>query len=365
MAKRFYLGVAVTCLALLSPVYAQNTAASAAPSQPQPAASQLIIYHAGSLTAAFTKIEAAFKAEHPDVTIVDRFGGSVNLARQVTVGGEAADLYASADYEDIDVLLKPKWANYTIRFAQGAMVLVYKIDDPNPLAKVGAIADPSVPFNPNSNPPSIPNVSPNWYNILAQPGVRIGGGDPSTDPGIYRGLLIMQLAEKYYHQPGLYQALYKNDTYHEGDKPPATPADPRSVFEQSDYRFSYEHSALTMARNDPSVRLALLPAEIAMSDSSLEAFYSQASLSISGLAKDDPHVTIKGSRVAWGITLLNSSKNSANAVAFLKFLLTPGEGQALQRTTGPEPIVPAVVSQDDYSRIPDVLRPLVRTASQP
>ena len=353
------------CLALLSPVYAQNTTSSAAPSQPQPAASQLIIYHAGSLSAAFKKIEAAFMAEHPDVAIVDKFGGSVNLARQVTVGGEPADLYASADYEDIDVLLKPKWANYTIRFAQGAMVLVYKINDPNPLAKVDAIADPSVPFNPNSNPPTIPNVSPDWYKILSQPGVWIGGGDPSTDPGVYRALLIMQLAEKYYHQPGLYQALYKNDTYHEGDKPPATPADPRSVFEHSDYRFSYEHSALAMARNDPNVRLALLPAEIGLSDSSQEAFYSQASLSISGLASTDPHVTIKGSRVAWGITLLNSSKNSANAIAFLQFLLTPGKGPVLEQTTGPEPISPAVVNQDDYSRIPDVLRPLVRTASQP
>jgi molybdate/tungstate transport system substrate-binding protein len=319
-------------------------------------ASQLIIYHAGSLSAAFTKIEAAFMAEHPDVAILDKFGASVNLAREVTAGGEPADLYASADYEDIDVLLKPKWANYTIRFAQGAMVLVYKINDPNPLAKVGAIADPSVPFNPNSNPPSIPNVSPNWYKILSQPGVWIGGGDPSTDPGTYRGLLIMQLAERYYRQPGLYQALYKNDTYRDGDKTPAPPAD---------YRFSYEHSALAMARTDPTVRLALLPAEIAMSDSSQEAFYSQSSLSISGLASDDPHVTIKGSRVTWGITLLNSSKNPANAIAFLQFLLTPGKGPALEQTTGPEPILPAVVSQDDYSRIPDVLRPLVRKTSQP
>jgi molybdate/tungstate transport system substrate-binding protein len=356
MTKRLFLGAAGICLALLSPVDAQNSAPSAAPSQPTPAASQLIIYHAGSLSAAFKKLEAAFMAEHPDVAIVDKFGGSVNLARQVTVGGEPADLYASADYEDIDVLLKPKWANYTIRFAQGAMVLVYKIDDPNPLAKVNTIADPAVPFDPNSNPPSIPTVAPNWYSVLSQPGVWIGGGDPSTDPGIYRGLLIMQLAEKYYRKPGLYQALYKNDTYRDGDKTPAPPAD---------FRFVYEHSALAMARTDPNVRLALLPPEISMSDSSQESFYSQASLSIRGLANDDPQVTITGSQVAWGITLLNKSRNTANAIAFLKFLLTPGEGPALQQTTGPEPIVPAVVSKDDYARVPDALRPLLKASSQP
>ena len=96
----------------------------------------------------------------------------------------------------------------------------------------------------------------------------------------------------------------------------------------------------------------------------MESLYAQVSLSISGLASDDPHVTITGSRVTWGITLLNKSTNTANAIAFLQFLLTPGKGGALEQTTGPEPILPAVVSQDDYSRIPDVLRPLVRTTSQ-
>ena len=355
MTTRISLGLAAVCLALFPQVYAQDVAPSAAAPRKQSAASQLIIYHAGSLTAAFKKIEAAFVAEHPGVEIVDKFGGSVNLARQITTGGEPADLYASADYEDIDALLKPKWASFTIRFAQGGMVLVYNINDSNSLAKVKEIADPTGPFNPNSNPPSIPNVAPNWYKILSQPGVWIRGGDPSTDPGIYRGLLIMQLTEKYYRLPGLYQALYKNDTYRDGDKTPAPPAD---------YRFAYEHSALAIARADPNVRLAELPAEIAMSDPSKEAVYRQSSLTIPGLSKDDPPVTIRGSRVAWGITLLNSSKNRANAIAFLRFLLSPGNGPALEETTGPEPIVPAIVSKDDYDRVPKELRTLVSVTPQ-
>ena len=294
--------------------------------------------------------------EHPGVTIEDKFGGSVDLARRVTVGGEPADIYASADYEDIDALLKPKWASYTIRFAQGAMVLLYKITDPNPLAKVNAIADTQVPFNPNSNPPSIPNVAPDWTSILSQPGVWIRGGDPGTDPGVYRGVLIMQLAEYYYRQPGLYLALYRNNTYRDGDKTPAPAAD---------FSFVYEHSALAMARSDPSVRLARLPAEIAMSDSSQETFYHQASLLIPGLGQDDPHVAIHGSRVAWGITILKSSRNPELASAFLRFLLTPDKGVALQKATGPDPIVPAVVNADDFSILPAELRPLVTTTSMP
>lgn len=342
-------------LALLTPAFAQSPATSAPAAQPPAVSSQLIIYHAGSLNAAFKKIEAAFMDEHPGVVIVDKFGSSVNLARQVTAGGQAADLYASADYEDIDLLMKPKWASYTIRFAQGAMVLVYKIDDPNALAHVGEIADPRVAFNPNSNPPVIPDVAPDWYKVLSQPGVWIGGGDPGGDPGVYRGVLIMQLAEKYYHQPGLSQALYKNDTYRDGDKSPAPPAD---------FRFTYEHGALQKARTDPSLRVARLPAQIGMSDSSLNGFYRQASLSIPGLAPGDPHATVTGSRVMWGITLLNSAKNSANALQFLEFLLAPGKGGAIESATGPEPVLPAMVSTDDYAKLPAALRPLVKAVPQ-
>jgi molybdate/tungstate transport system substrate-binding protein len=149
MSKKRYLSVIGASLVLLAPAFTQSPKASATSQQPPPATSQLIIYHAGSLTAAFNKIEAAFMAEHPDVAIVDKFGGSVNLARQVTVGGEPADLYASADYEDIDVLLKPKWANYTIRFAQGAMVLPRSTPSPIPA--------------PHSIPTAPPHRFPMWF----------------------------------------------------------------------------------------------------------------------------------------------------------------------------------------------------------
>ena len=354
MTKRTYVRLAGMCFALLSPIYAQDATPSAASAQP--AASQLIIYHAGSLTAAFQKIEAAFIAEHPDVTIVDKFGGSVNFARQVTVGGEPADIYASADYEDIDALLKPKWASYTIRFGQGAMVLVYNINDPNPLAKVNAIADQSVRFDLKSNPPSIPNVAADWTSILSQPGVWIGGGDPGTDPGIYRGVFIAQLAEYYYRQPGLDLALSRNNTYRDGDKSPAPVAD---------YRFVYEHGALAMARKDPSVRLARLPAEIAMSDPSKEAFYKQASLLIPGLGPNDPHVTIDGSRVAWGITVLEPRQEPGTRDAVPPVSAHPRQGRSAAKGDGPRSHFSRVRERGGLREAACRVRPLVTTRPMP
>src|SRR5579862_7910267 len=65
------------------------------------------VCHAGSVSAAFARINAAFSAQHADVTVKDVAGGSVSLARQLATGDLPCDLYASADYLNVDVLLKP------------------------------------------------------------------------------------------------------------------------------------------------------------------------------------------------------------------------------------------------------------------
>ena len=52
--------------------------------------------------------------------------GSVDAGRQITAGGQACDLYAPADYLDIDLFMKPAgYANFDIVFAHGRMVLAY------------------------------------------------------------------------------------------------------------------------------------------------------------------------------------------------------------------------------------------------
>ena len=52
--------------------------------------------------------------------------GSVDAGRQITAGGQACDLYAPADYLDIDLFMKSAgYANFNIVFAQGRMVLAY------------------------------------------------------------------------------------------------------------------------------------------------------------------------------------------------------------------------------------------------
>src|SRR6516165_334979 len=96
-----------------------------------PDAPQLIIYHAGSLTAAFSAVETLF-TQQTGVCVTDVSAGSVDAARRITTGQEPCDIFASADFEIIDLLLKPAgFADYDILFGQGGMVLAYTTDSKN------------------------------------------------------------------------------------------------------------------------------------------------------------------------------------------------------------------------------------------
>ena len=87
----------------------------------------MIIYRAGSLTRAFKPLEAAFTCQ-TGIQVKDEAMGSVDAGRQITAGGQACDLYAPADYLDIDLFMKPAgYANFDIVFAHGRMVLAYSV----------------------------------------------------------------------------------------------------------------------------------------------------------------------------------------------------------------------------------------------
>ena len=45
----------------------------------------------------------------------------------------------------------------------------------------------------------------NWFKLLTRPGVRFGLADPRFDPAGYRALMVLQLAERYYHDPIIFE----------------------------------------------------------------------------------------------------------------------------------------------------------------
>ena len=314
---------------------------------------QLIIYRAGSLTRAFNPLVAKFTCE-TGIQVKDNPMGSVDAARQITAGGKPCDLYAPADYLDIDLLLKPAgYADFDIVFAHGKMVLLYSATSLTE-KKLPPIVTPGSP--PFDSPASVPNAAENWYEILTMPGVVIGGGHPYLDPGAYRLDLIFQLAAEYYGKPVLYNNLLQHVTIPGPVRAGAT------LGKQIDFQLIYEHNARAMAAENPDIRYANLPDKINLSDPTMDVWYRQhASIVLPGLGSPGAarSVAIPAARVAWGITILKNAPNPTGAVKFLKMLLGR-DGAALLEANGPSPLSPAVVSSNDYRHVPEALRPLVR-----
>jgi ABC-type molybdate transport system substrate-binding protein len=321
------------------------------------AADRLNVCHAGSLQSVFAAVENTFKAQHPGVVVNDVSGGSVALAGRLAAGLQPCDVYAAADYLDVDLLLKPLGlADYTIVFARGRMVLAYVETDP----KTQGIAGPG-DFKP---PASIPQAVPDWYKLLLAPGVRISSSHPFLDPGGYRSHMIFQLAEAYYNVPGLSNMLLEHVTVNAAVGAPSASAP--TLGRDFNFQFSYEHSAAAAARSNPAYRYVAIPDRIDLSNAANDSYYARASVTMPGIGPTgtDARATIPAARVAWGLTILKNSPNHEHASVFVNMLLGP-VGTAAFDANGPTAITPAFVSIGDYARLPESLKRFVTTGAAP
>ncbi|MCK4468428.1 MAG: substrate-binding domain-containing protein, partial [Desulfobacterales bacterium] len=78
---------------------------------------KVTIFHAGSLTVPFAKMEKIFETKYPNIDILREGGGSTKMARMISELHKPADIMASADFKVIDKTLIPEYATWNIRFA--------------------------------------------------------------------------------------------------------------------------------------------------------------------------------------------------------------------------------------------------------
>lgn len=294
-------------------------------------AGNLIIFHAGSLTVPVDELTKAFQEEHPDVTFETEAGGSRTTARKVSELGRQADLVMSADYTVIDNLLIPDFADWNVRFARNTMVIAYT-DESQFADEINA---------------------DNWYQVLPREGVIYGHSEPDADPCGYRTLMVWQLAEQYYDQPGLYDTLVENC--------PPENVRPKSVelialLESGDMDYAYEYRSVAVQHG---LNFVELPEEINLSMVEHANFYSQAEVELSG---DEPGETIttQGKPIVYGVTVPDNAPSPELANAFVEFLLGP-EGQAVMEEQGQPPIVPPVSTNVDS--LPESIKRMVEPAS--
>jgi molybdate/tungstate transport system substrate-binding protein len=158
--------------------------------------------------------------------------------------------------------------------------------------------------------------------------VRIGRADPALDPNGYRTLMLFQLAEAHYRQPGLARLL-------EAASPPRyvrpKSADLVALLQSGDldYAFLYASSAQLAG-----LRALMLPPEIDLGSPAQAAFYAQARVWLPGAsagARDS--VAFRGEPILYALTIPTRAPHPATARAFVKFVLS-AEGQAILRKSG-------------------------------
>ncbi|NCA76635.1 MAG: tungstate ABC transporter substrate-binding protein WtpA [Alphaproteobacteria bacterium] len=288
----------------------------------------LIIFHAGSLSLPMKELAAEFRKLHPGIKVLLEPAGSVECARKITDLGKPCDIMASSDYQVIDKMLIPKYADWNIKFVSNEMAIV---------------------FNDKSRNANQINRS-NWYEILLREDVAYGRSDPNADPCGYRSVMTMQLAEKFYKKPGLTSKLTAKDRNYMRPKE----VDLVALLESNalDYIFLYKSVAI-----QHHLRYVELPDEINLRNPSFVKLYNSASVEINGKSPGMKE-TMKGEPMIYGITLLSNAPNKTAAIEFLTFMLSQDKGMKIMEKHGQPSVIPQ--QNSNYGKIPDVLKPFAR-----
>lgn len=292
---------------------------------------QVIIFHAGSLSVPFEKMEQIFESRHPDIDILREAGGSTKMARMISELGKPADIMASADYLVIDKNLIPGKAQWNVRFATNQLVLCYT-DQSKYADSVNA---------------------DNWIDILARKGVVWGHSDPNLDPCGYRSLMVLQLAEKYYKKPGLYDQLIANR--------PEANVRPKSVelvslLKTGNMDYAWEYLSVAVQHE---LKYIKLDDHINLGNYMFDSFYKEAQVKVTG-KKPGTWVTQTGASCTYGLALINDAPNRDAAILFLEYLLSPQGGLEVLKEMGQPPFVPCrVPDQTAWQHLPKPLQGLV------
>jgi molybdate/tungstate transport system substrate-binding protein len=282
-------------LALAAPAAAQT-----APTGP------LIVFNAGSLAKPFNELLRAFKAKYSRVVPAQENSGSLEAARKLTDLGKIPDVIGVADYGVIPKLLIPQHATWFATFARNSMVLIYTDQS----LGAGEI------------------TGQNWWQVLLRPGVRSGRSDPTLDPNGYRTLMVFQLAEKFYKQPGLAGRL-------ERALPPKyirpKEADLTALVQAAELDYSWSYASIAKTAG---LRHVKLPPEVDLSDPNLADWYSQARVWIPGSRRaGSDSVEFRGEPIVYALTIPTAAPHPGTAQAFVRFIFSP-EGQAILKDNG-------------------------------
>lgn len=290
--------------------------------------SPIYVLHAGSLKKPFERIDEI----NDKLDVRSEPHGSVTVSRLVSEGVKNPDVVAVSDYSLIpDFLISKGLTDWYVQFARNEVVLCY--------TKESEYAD-----GINQN---------NWYKVLARPDVRFGFGNPNADPGGYRAMMVIQLAELRYDNSKIFDDLIaantamdapesKNGNYIISAKnidqlnpsnnvvtgPMEVAIISKLVEGSVDYMFNYK--SIAEQHNLESVEL---PEEINLGKIGHADTYGRVKIKLTG------GEVKRGKPIVYGISVLKDAKHEEAAIDFLEFLFSE-RGRAVFENMGQPPIYP-------------------------
>jgi molybdate/tungstate transport system substrate-binding protein len=228
-------------------------------------------------------------------------GASLELARKVLDLGGNPDVLVLADPDIFPQLLEPRVSTWHALFARNRIVLAYTAK-----SRGAASID-----------------STNWFSILEERGVQVGRADPNSDPSGYRTLLVWQLAERHYRQPGLYSRMLEAS-------PPRNvrprEADQIALLQSGEYDYTWTYQNLAENAGVPFVKL---PDAVDLGNPADSSLYASVSTRVTGNTPKDS-VTFTGRPILFGVSIPRSATRSSLAQRFVAFLLS-SDGQRILR----------------------------------
>jgi molybdate/tungstate transport system substrate-binding protein len=267
------------------------------------AAETLVVYNAGSLARPLRAVLDTFAARE-GVVVEQESAGSLESARKLTELGKIPDVIALADAEVFPLYLEPTHVDAWVEFARNRMVIAYT-DRSRFAAEMG---------------------TGTWRQLLLRPGVETGRSDPHLDPNGYRTLMVWQLAERHYGEPGLAARLA---AAHAARNVRPKEADLVGLLQAGELDYIWSYESLARATG---LRYVTLPAAIDLASPEEAATYATAQVTLRGAAVGDS-VTLKGMPIVYAFAIPRAAPHAALAERFARFLLS-AEGKAILRREG-------------------------------
>jgi molybdate/tungstate transport system substrate-binding protein len=256
-------------------------------------ADTLLIYVAASLTRPIQPVLDAYAARTG--TVIQReSGASLEHARKITELRRTPDLVLLADVEVISQLLVPKYATWYAEFARNRLVVAYT-DRSRRASEITA---------------------DNWMTLLRSPGLEVGRTDPNLAPVGYRTLLMFDLAERFYRQPGLAASLL-DQAPERNIRPNA--AELAALLAAGELDYIYDYQSVAEANG---FRFIALPDAINLGDPKRAADYARVTVRVRGTS---PGTTAQfsGQPILYGLTVPKDPPHGAAVARFLGYLTSP------------------------------------------